>query len=117
MFPAGSFATKFIGPPENNNQVEHLSISMVAQGILREPLLVLQAFETFESLRGSASQSEADADNALNAAVRKYFATDFEHDLPQAIERLRQELKANAAPQQSARCVTFGVTPLTCSLQ
>lgn len=88
------FAPEYVGPPENNNQVEHMSISMTVQGILREPALVLEAFEKFESLLGSASkaEAEAEADNALNAAVKDSFVSRFQEDLPGAIASLRQRL-------------------------
>ncbi|NHW17351.1 hypothetical protein, partial [Escherichia coli] len=67
------FEDRFIGDPENNtNQIEHMSISMVVQGILRDPVLILEAFEEFERLAGEANRATADADEALNAAVAEH---------------------------------------------
>ncbi|MCT8162089.1 hypothetical protein [Pseudoruegeria sp. SHC-113] len=89
------FEDRFIGDPENNtNQIEHMSISMVVQGILREPVLILEAFEEFERLAGEANRATADADEALNAAVAEHFVPGFETDLVAATERLRAALKA-----------------------
>jgi hypothetical protein len=87
------FDPEFVGPPENNNQVEHLSISMVIQGLLREPVLVLNAFEEYEKLTGSVSTQETNADKALNAAVHDVFVPTFESDLAASIESLRLRLK------------------------
>jgi len=93
IWGVSGFAPEFVGPPENNNQIEHMSISMVVQGLLREPLAVLDAFEEIERLTGSASAAEAAADEALNAAIREVFIPTFENDLPGAIEALRRHLQ------------------------
>ena len=71
-----------------------MSISMTVQGILREPLLVLDAFEEFDRIAGKANPTEAQADEALNQAVREHFVRSFEQDLPASIESLRRALKA-----------------------
>ncbi|MCT8160031.1 hypothetical protein [Pseudoruegeria sp. SHC-113] len=93
IWGVSGFAPEFVGPPENNNQVEHMSISMTVQGILREPLLILEAFEEFETLSGSATAAEAAADDALNAAIQQTFITGFEDDLPSAVAALRGQLR------------------------
>ncbi len=93
IWGVSGFAPEFVGPPENNNQVEHMSISMTVQGILREPLLVLEAFEEFETLSGSATAAEAAADDALNAAIQQAFIPGFEDDLRSAIAALRGLLR------------------------
>lgn len=95
IWGVSGFAPEFVGPPENNNQIEHMSISMVVQGLLREPLLVLDAFEEFEKLTGSASAEEANADEALNAAIREIFVPAYEADLEAAIAALRTRLRAD----------------------
>lgn len=92
IWGVSGFAPEFVGPPENNNQIEHLSISMVVQGLLREPLLVLDAFEEMEWFIGSASAAETAADEALNRAIREIFIPGFERSLPEAIEALRRHL-------------------------
>lgn len=93
IWGVSGFAARFVGPPENNNQIEHMSISMVIQGLLREPLLVLDAFEELERLTGVASAEEAAADTALNEAIHDVFVPSFHGNLPQAIEALRHHLR------------------------
>ncbi|MXU65057.1 hypothetical protein [Oceanomicrobium pacificus] len=93
IWGVSGFAPRFVGPAENDNQIEHMSISMVVQGVLDEPLLILDAFEEFEQLTGGASAAEAAADEALNAAVRDLFLPGFQTDLDGAVERLRAGLK------------------------
>ncbi|WP_193139049.1 hypothetical protein [Meridianimarinicoccus sp. MJW13] len=94
IWGVSGFAPVFVGPPENNNQIEHMSISMTVQGILREPLLLLEAFEEIEALVGSSSAGEAAADDALNAAIQQAFLPGFEDDLPSAVDALRGQLRA-----------------------
>ncbi|WP_380054087.1 hypothetical protein ACFE33_12830 [Falsihalocynthiibacter sp. SS001] len=94
IWGVSGFAPRYVGPPENSNQIEHMSISMIVQGILREPLQVLQAFEEFERLMGPVSLEEAAADEALNNAVRQTFVPNFENDLQAAVSELRGMLRA-----------------------
>lgn len=89
------FADQFVGPLQNSNQIEHLSISMVVQGVLREPVIVLDAYENYESLLGAASPEEARADKSLNMAIAEVFLPLFEQDLPEAVNELRVHLKAD----------------------
>ncbi|MEA3336705.1 MAG: hypothetical protein U9R25_12395 [Chloroflexota bacterium] len=87
------FAAHFVGIPENNNQVEHMSISKVLQIVLNEPVAVLDGIEEEKLLLGHADQAEAEADMALNNAIHKEFVPLFVDDWQQAVERLRCVLK------------------------
>lgn len=88
------FNPHFVGIPENNNQVEHMSISMVLQIVMGEPLLVLDGIEEEKVLFGHAHSEEANADMALNNAIHKEFAPHFAEDGLKAVEYLRCVLKA-----------------------
>ncbi len=83
------FAPRFVGIPGNNNQVEHMSISMVLQILLGDPVLVLDAIEEERVLAGHADKAEADADMALNNAIHSEFAPLYREDRQRAVERLR----------------------------
>jgi hypothetical protein len=83
------FAPQFVGIPENNNQVEHMTISMMLQMVMGESVLVLNGIEEEKVLRGQADQAEAQADMALNGAVHSEFAPLFVDNWQQAVERLR----------------------------
>lgn len=87
------FASRFVGTPENANQVEHLSISALLQGVLDKPLAVLNGIEEEKRLRGIASKAEADADMSLNRAVRDVFLSRYKQDMAAAVEALRDVLK------------------------
>jgi hypothetical protein len=88
------FAPHFVGIPENNNQVEHMSISMVLQIVLGEPVQVLDGIEEEKVLAGHADSGEANADMALNNAIHKEFAPNFAEDWETAVEHLRCVLKS-----------------------
>lgn len=93
VWGVSGFAPRFVGIPKNNNQVEHMSISMVLQIILSEPVAVLDGIEEEKVLLGHADQAEANADMALNNAIYSEFAPLFADDWRQAVERLRCFLK------------------------
>jgi len=83
------FAPQFVGTPENNNQVEHMSISMVLQMVLEEPVTILAAIEEEKVVAGQADAAEANADMALNSAIHNEFASSFAENGLQAVEHLR----------------------------
>ncbi len=87
------FAPQFVGIPGNNNQVEHMSISMVLQIVLQEPLTVLDAIEEEKVVTGQADSAEANADMALNNAIHNEFAPSFSENGLLAVEQLRCFLK------------------------
>ncbi len=93
VWGVSGFAPRFVGIPENGNQVEHMSISMVLQMVMHEPVFVLDAIEEEKLLLGHARSEEAQADKALNNAVHKEFAPSFADNRLQAVERLRLVLK------------------------
>jgi hypothetical protein len=87
------FAPQFVGIPENNNQVEHMSISMLLQLVMAEPVAVLDAIEEEKVVTGQADAAEANADMALNSAIHNEFAPSFAENGLQAVEQLRCFLK------------------------
>ncbi len=93
VWGVSGFAPRFVGIPENGNQVEHMSISMVLQMVMHEPVLVLDGIEEEKLLLGHARSEEAHADMALNNAVHKEFAPYFADNRLKAVERLRLALK------------------------
>ena len=88
------FAPRFVGIAVNNNQVEHMSISMVLQMVLDEPVLVLDGIEEEKVLVGHADSKEANADMALNNAIHREFKPYFARDWETAVEHLRRVLKS-----------------------
>ena len=93
VWGVSGFALRFVGIPKNNNQIEHMSISMIVQMVMHEPLFVLDGIEEEKLLLGHASSEEAYADMALNNAIHKEFAPYFAENRLRAVERLRLELK------------------------
>jgi hypothetical protein len=93
VWGVSGFAPKFVGIPKNNNQVEHMSISMVLQLLLREPVVVLDAVEEEKVLLGKADKAEAHADMALNKAIHHKFASIYGQSRQEAVEQLRAFLK------------------------
>ena len=87
------FAPQFVGTPENNNQVEHMSISMVLQMVLEEPVTILAAIEEEKVAARQADAAEANADMALNSAIHNEFAPSFSENGLLAVEQLRCFLK------------------------
>ena len=87
------FADRFVGIASNANQVEHLSISIILQAVLRKPLLVLNAIEEEKVLLQGGDKAEANADMALNTAVHNVFLPLVNDNMVGAIEALRTELK------------------------
>jgi hypothetical protein len=97
VWGVSGFAPRFVGIPENNNQVEHMSISMVLQIVLDEPVVVLDGIEEEKVLLGQAHSEEAQANMALNNAIHNEFAPFIAQDGLTAVEHLRCVLKSNAA--------------------
>jgi len=88
------FAPRYVGIPENNNQVEHMSISKILQVVMGEPVLVLDAIEEEKVLAGHARSEEANADMALNNAIHAEFVPYFAENGLMAVEHLRCVLKS-----------------------
>lgn len=70
VWGVGGFDPTFVGPPSNSNQVEHLGISALLQGVARVPGAVLSAVEAMEVVVDHEDPAAAEADRALNAVVR-----------------------------------------------
>ncbi|MCB0058198.1 MAG: hypothetical protein KDE45_14270 [Caldilineaceae bacterium] len=97
MWGVTGFAPQFVGIAQNNNQVEHMSISMVLQLVLGESAIVLDGIEVEKAAAGKADEAEAQADMALNNAIQRDFVPFFTGDWQQAVERLRATLKGRPA--------------------
>ncbi|WP_189371179.1 hypothetical protein [Tateyamaria omphalii] len=64
------FNPAFVGPPSNSNQVEHLGISALLQGVAHVPGAVLTTVEAIEVAIDHEDPAAAMADRALNGVVR-----------------------------------------------
>ena len=93
VWGVSGFAHRYVGTPKNNNQVEHMSISMVLQLVMHEPVLVLDAVEEEKLLLGHANAEESHADMALNNAIHKEFKPRFSKNRLEAVEHLRSVLR------------------------
>lgn len=86
------FAKQFVGPKRNSNQNEHMSISIMLQAVLGEPLLVLNGLEREKQLTGQAPADEAKADMMLNSTIREVFLPSYAAELDEAVVILRERL-------------------------
>ena len=101
VWGVSGFAPHFVGIPENNNQVEHMSISMILQIVLDESVVVLDGIEEEKTLLGHAAEEEAQADMALNNAIHTNFAQNIAEEGQSAVEQLRCILKS---PEPNPDC-------------
>lgn len=83
------FAPRFVGVETNDNQVEHMTISMTLQMVLGNPVSALNMIEYRDVLTGRSSDAEANADISVNNAISRIFAPRFRRDYREAIEVLR----------------------------
>ncbi|SHH47470.1 hypothetical protein SAMN05444003_3292 [Cognatiyoonia sediminum] len=79
------FDPQFVGPETNANQVEHLGISSLLQGVASVPGAVLNEAEAFEVFVKGEDPDEANADRALNGVVREVLLPRIEGE-PEEIE-------------------------------
>lgn len=86
------FDPKFVGPPSNANQVEHLGISALLQGVARVPGSLLSAVEAFEVVVDHENAAAAEADRALNRAVREVLVPRSEAPAEDLVTALRTAL-------------------------
>ena len=93
VWGVSGFAPHFVGIPENANQIEHMSISIILQMVMHEPVLILDGIEEEKLLLEDVRKEEAYADMALNNAIHKEFAPFFAETRLEAVERLRLSLK------------------------
>lgn len=86
------FAPVFVGTSSNANQVEHLGISALLQGVGNIPEAVLEAVEAMEIAIDHEDPAAAAADRALNAAVRDVLVPRIEEDPEELASALREAL-------------------------
>lgn len=84
------FDPTFVGPSSNGNQVEHLGISALLQGVGNVPEAVLEAVEALEVFVDHEDPAAAVADRALNATVRDDLVPQIEAD-PEVIAAVLSE--------------------------
>ncbi|MCA9902997.1 MAG: hypothetical protein KC547_03995 [Anaerolineae bacterium] len=99
IWGVSGFDQRFVGEPENNNQVEHMSISATLQLVLAEPLEVLNGIEERDILTGRESRVQAQADQNVNSAIAFEFIPYFADDYSGTIEHLRCVLASRAEDQ------------------
>lgn len=87
------FSPAFVGPPANSNQVEHLGISALLQGVAHVPGAVLTATEAFEVFIDHEDPAAAQADRALNEAVRTVLLPRIEGDPDALVSALAEALR------------------------
>ena len=93
VWGVSGFAPHFVGIPENSNQIEHMSISIILQMVMHEPVLILDGIEEEKLLLEHVRKEEAYADMALNNAIHKEFTPFFAETGLEAVARLRLILK------------------------
>ncbi len=87
------FNPAFVGPPTNSNQVEHLGISALLQGVAHVPGAVLAATEAFEVFVDHDDPAAARADRALNDVVRTVLLPRMEEDPNALVSALTKALQ------------------------
>lgn len=87
------FNPVFVGPPTNSNQVEHLGISALLQGVAHVPGAVLTATESFEVFIDHEDPAAAQADRALNEAVRTVLLPHIAGDPDALVSALAEALR------------------------
>ncbi|MBD3662614.1 hypothetical protein [Sulfitobacter aestuariivivens] len=93
VWGTSGFKERFVGPAENNNQVEHLTISALLQAVAGTPAAVLNAVELEKAASAQASPGEARADMRLNNAIRQFFVPTVFDDLGIASRNLKAALQ------------------------
>ena len=97
VWGVSGFADQFVGIDENNNQIEHMSISMILQIVMHEPVLILNGIEEEKILLEHSAKEMGNADMALNNAINIEFKPYFSDNRLMAVERLRTFLKKSAS--------------------
>ncbi len=93
VWGTSGFKDRFVGPVENNNQIEHLTISALLQVVARTPVSVLDALEREKATVGASSSGEAKADIALNNAIHRYFLPGVYDSFDTAVGKLKTVLE------------------------
>lgn len=92
VWGVGGFDPNFVGAPSNTNQVEHMGISSLLQGVVHVPSAVLSAAEAFEVFVDGEDPDAAAADRALNWAIREVLLPRIEDDPHDIVAALRSAL-------------------------
>lgn len=86
------FDPSFVGSTSNINQVEHLGISSLLQAVVHVPSAVLSAVEALEIAIDHEDPAAAEADRALNRAVREILVPRLEEPAEDLVVALRKRL-------------------------
>lgn len=88
------FAQRFVGDETNTNQIEHMTISTLAQAALGIPVLLLDILEELEWMLRQSTRAASQADKLLNQAVARELLPNFGlKDPTAACDRLEAALK------------------------
>ncbi|MCC1491321.1 hypothetical protein [Cognatishimia sp. F0-27] len=93
VWGVSGFKPRFVGPPENNNQIEHLTISTLLQAVAGTPATLLDALELEKAAAGQSSRGEARADITLNNAVHSHFLPALSDNFETAARALKSALR------------------------
>lgn len=102
LWGLSGFHDGYIGDPHNDNQIEHLTITAVMQGVFGVGLGILNLLEWGERMSPHVPSAEMYADIALNRAVAGVLLPAFTSHAP---ERAVLRMRAALAQPPSARCV------------
>ncbi|PJF33487.1 MAG: hypothetical protein CUN57_02035 [Phototrophicales bacterium] len=89
IWGVSGFDSRFVGNPENSNQVEHLAISIALQYAYDTSVVLLNALEIRDTFNGKQPLPMTRADQAINYVAATEFLPHFEDGYAQTIERLR----------------------------
>jgi hypothetical protein len=103
LWGVSGFHAGYVGDPHNDNQIEHLTITAVMQGVFGVGLPILNALEWGERLSPDVPAAEMHADIALNRAVAGVLLPAFTSHAP---ERAVLRMRAALAQPPSSRHVT-----------
>lgn len=87
------FSMMFVGAASNNNQVEHLGISALLQGVAGVPGALLNAVEALEVMVDHEDPAAANADRALNRVVQEILVPKVEDNPTKITQALRAALQ------------------------
>ncbi|MEM8540449.1 MAG: hypothetical protein AAGF25_05780 [Pseudomonadota bacterium] len=93
VWGVGGFNEMFVGVDSNNNQVEHLGISALLQGVAGVPGALLNAIEALEVMVDHENPIAANADRALNRVVQEILVPKVEDNPTEITEALRAALQ------------------------
>lgn len=83
------FDSRFVGHPQNSNQVEHVAVTTALQYVYDYSTMALNALEVRDTLSGKQQPAESRADQSVNTLIASEFIPRFEDGYVQAIEYLR----------------------------